>query len=435
MVFPVLATDGESVAVHRAALRHILDAHADDKTLRTADASEIHFHLAVGKIPVQIVPVKGIRRCNVQRAASQFAADAARVQLPFAHAILEIMAVQNFARRDILHTHFAHFHRGRVRPDKQAARIVFIRGTDIVEHELARIARKHLLHKIVRREHDVARIEPDQVGRPFIVRRRSKQGRVTGHLDHVAVALAPREERRFRNGRAKIVFAVEPAAAVAHGMHRIFAHEHLCAVTIVTIVPLCVVDKPLIGIVHVLVDDGIAVFLIDDFPTFARILRADVDARRRHDLNIVFFEEVDLRSRIFVLFQPEQASRKVFKILVSPVFVADADVLQRERRRVPHIRTDFCPIGFGGIGAGNFALGKEQKVCDVVDDFALEHRRARHDAAVPLAALFADADLAEKPAMQNRQRCHVQVFTQAEVFIEADRIRLHVAPRVGDLFA
>lgn len=239
----------------------------------------VHFHFAVRKIAVEVVAVEGVRNADVQRAATQLAAHAARVQLPAAHAVLEVVLVDELARGDILDAHLVYFDRRGMRADEQPARVGAVNGLHVVEDVSAHIARKHLLHKVVGGVHHVARVEPDEVGRPLVVRRGGEQRRITGELYDVAVALAAREERRLRDRRAQVVFAVEPPPAVAHRVHGVLAHEHLGAVSVIAVVAAGIVDEPLIGIVDVLVDDGVAVLVVDEFPVVVGILRADVTPR------------------------------------------------------------------------------------------------------------------------------------------------------------
>src|SRR5699024_10746193 len=91
VIFAVLAADGEAVAVHRAAVFHVLHADADDEALLAADAAEVDLHLAVRIVAVEIVSVEGVRRGNAQRAALDAAADAAGIQLPVPHAVFEVV--------------------------------------------------------------------------------------------------------------------------------------------------------------------------------------------------------------------------------------------------------------------------------------------------------------------------------------------------------
>ena len=433
MVLAVLAAAGEAAAVHRAAVFHLFDAHAGDEALRPADALDVYFHLAVCKVAVQIVAVEGVGTADEQGAVFELAAHAAGEQLPVAHAVFEVVLVDELARGDVFDAHLAHFHRRGVRADEQAAGVVLIDGLHAVDDVFARVAGEHLLDVVVGGDHDVARVEPDEVGRPFVVGGGSEQGRVAGEPDDVAVALAAGQKRCFGDGGAQVVFAVEAAPAVAHGVHGVLAHEHLGARAVVAVVAAGIVDEPLIGVVDVLVDDGVAVFFVDDLPVVAGILGADIDARGGDDGDAELLDEVGLLARVFVLAQAHQAGGEVFKIHVAPVLVADADVFQLEGFGVAHVCAHLRPMRLFRLGRVDAALGEEQEVCHVVDDFLFEHLGAGHDAAVVFAALGADADLAEQAAVQHGQRRHVQVFAQAEVFVEADAVRLHIPPGVGDL--
>ena len=178
-----------------------------------------------------------------------------------------------------------------------------------------------------------------------MVRRREKR-RVTGEFYDVGISLAPREERRFRQRRFQIIVAVEPSSSVGHCVHGIFAHEHFGAVPIVTIIALCIVDKPLVGIINVFIHDHVPILAVNDLPRFVGIGRTDIDAARRHDRNVKKLEKIGLPSLIRILAHTQQARRKIIEILIAPIFIPDPDILQAEGSRMPHISADFRPMRF-----------------------------------------------------------------------------------------
>src|SRR5699024_4608904 len=103
VVLAVLAADGEACAVHRARVAHILDADARDAALLARKALEIDLHFAVGEIlRVVIKAVEGVAFFDDERAVLYMSAAAVWIDLPIAHAVLEVVEIDDVARLDVL---------------------------------------------------------------------------------------------------------------------------------------------------------------------------------------------------------------------------------------------------------------------------------------------------------------------------------------------
>ena len=436
VVLPVLAADREARVIHRSRVAHVGNAHARNEALLARNAAEGNFHFAVAEfLIVEIVPVERVALFDDKFAVLKVPAAAVGIDFPAAKPVFEGVMIEFLARLDIAHRHACDRACRAVSADEQSARIVVVHFRDVRQRIFADVCREHLLHIVVGREHNVARVEPDHVGRPAIVIRCGEERRVARHLYNVGVALAAREERRLGERRTQVVVAVETPSAVRHRVHCVLAHEHLRAVAVVAVVTLRIVDEPLIGIVDVLVHDHIAVFLVDDLPVIVGILRTDIHARRRNDGNIEEFQKVGELALVDILPHAEKAGSEVIEILVAPVFVADAEVFEIERRGVTHIGAHFRPIRFLGIARRDVALCKVDEVRDVIDHLALKRGRAGHNALITRLALLAHADLTEHAAVKDGQRSRVDVLAEAEILIESDAVGLHITPDVGDLLA
>ena len=135
-------------------------------------------------------------------------------------------------------------------------------------------------------------------------------------------------------------------------------------------------------------------------PQVLKLLTLCIRTRTAHDLDLWITSPDRLHKR-----------GQSLGIQLSPMLVADSNVFQAERRRMPHICPQFAPAG------SDRSVGKLDQIQGIIDvGLQLLYWHMLLHALV--------LKLAGEPAIQDGQRLRAQILTQLKIFEEAQTVRL-----------
>ena len=223
----------------------------------------------------------------------------------------------------------------------------------------------------------------------------TEQRRVRGHRHHVAVGLHPAHDR----GLGQTVDQPRVPGTV-------FAQVDPRTIPVGVVVMVEVMEPPAGRTVGVLVHDRHVQFA-GDAPSLVVIMAARVRADRADD------RDLGMRGTHRVI----NTTEPVLENGIDPVLVADAEVFQPERLRMPHAGPLRRPLV--GFGIRIAEVNQPQHGIDISGHVLVGDRHR------PLAGV-----LAAHSGGQHRQRLGSDRLAKAEVFVEADAEALMVAPDV-----
>ena len=282
---------------------------------------------------------------------------------------------------------------------------------------------EQLLHFGVERRHNRARVEFDEVLHPSLARHAREQRCIRCHAHHVAVALAPCEERRLAERRSPRVgvrvVLLEPREIA---VRRILPDHDAGRITRIAVKAVGLRSEPFGRVVGVLVHDNSAarkrrvarqqhlatpggdVARMIPRPTHRQMIWEQSGAHHTQNRRITFV------NRLGDGIEP-------FHISFAVILVADTNHVEAERRRMTHIAANTRPLAGIRIAVGEF---------DEIE-IILDHHIAEIIAVHRNGLRVSVRRLAGHAREQGRQRLGAQILAQAEILVEANLVALRIA--------